>query len=79
VGGEALILHASVHGFSCIHTASQRGHVLIVAYLLSLPSCSALVGLRDSYGRTALELAVASGQEGAAAAMRAALGRRGAR
>jgi hypothetical protein len=50
----------------------------IVAHLHYLPSCAGLVGLRDRQGLTPpLELAVAGGQAGAAAAMLAALGRGG--
>ena len=61
----------SACGYSCLHVACHFGHVTIVAFLLSL-SCAGLVGLRDLFGRTALEVAVAMGQAGAAEAIRAA-------
>ena len=62
------------NGCSCLHAASFFGHVTVVLFLLSL-SCPGLVDLRDRFGRTALELAVAAGQTAAAEAIRAASGR----
>jgi ankyrin repeat protein len=71
-GGEALLLTTEgVHGGSCLHAACYRGHAAVAALLASLP-CAGLVGLRDRYGLTALDLAVINGHVGAAEAVRAA-------
>jgi ankyrin repeat protein len=78
-GGEALLLKTDrVHGYSCLHVACHHGHVPIVTHLLSLPSCAGLFSLRDRFGNTALQLAVAVGKADVAEAMRAVSGRHGA-